>query len=770
MTAGYGILLPMNFYNYLKEHDIELTRQQQLAVTETDGAVLLLAVPGSGKTTVLVSRLGFMIYERHIAPENILTLTYTVAATRDMSERFQKLFGTEYAGRLEFRTINGVCARIINYFGKRIGKNAFNLVTDDRMLSELLGHIYQRVQHEFATESDLKAVRTLITYIKNMMLSHEEIKKLDETSDMKISEIYRMYQEELRDRGLMDFDDQMVYALMILKRSPETLMYFSSKYPYICVDEAQDTSKIQHAIISLLSEKSGNLFMVGDEDQSIYGFRAAYPDALLNFEKDHKGAKVLLMEENFRSRKFIVDSAQHFIAQNVLRHEKTMFTKRSGKGAIHSISLKSRTAQYSYLQKVAKECRSETAVLYRDNESILPLVDLLERNNIPYRVKNMDLGFFTHRTINDISNIIRFAADPYNDELFFQIYYKLKTYLSKALAAEACQKARIHQIPIIDAAINLCKLPKGTETNLLELRANLKNLLEDKADQAIGRITRQMGYNDYLERNKISESKIFILRSLSYQEDSPLTLLERLKDLQYILKEKNRDTESNFILSTIHSSKGLEYDTVYLMDVMDGIFPQEVPDIAWKSSSIRKSSSGEDLEKLEIFEEERRLFYVAVTRAKNQLNIFEYKNEDSTFVNELLDRGSPRNSIHGGASAQSFSRDTGSGFGGFNRFNNDIYLNDHDTSGYSSRRSGYSLSTPHGYRERSTESEKVFSESDYRDFVDSLDKGVRVRHKKSGDGTVVSLDKRKVTIAFDNGKETTFQLMFLYAHDLLKLL
>ncbi len=760
----------MNFYNYLQEHDIDLTRQQQLAVTTTDGAVLLLAVPGSGKTTVLVTRLGFMVYEKHIAPEQILTLTYTVAATRDMSLRFRSLFGEEYAGRLEFRTINGVCARIINYFGKKIGKNAFHLVTDDRMTSELLGQIYRTVQNDFATESDLKAVRTLITYIKNMMLDPEEIKKLDDTSEMKISDIYRLYQEEMRNRGLMDYDDQMVYALMILKRSTETLNFFQSKYPYICVDEAQDTSKIQHAIISLLSEKSGNLFMVGDEDQSIYGFRAAYPDALLNFEKDHKDAKVLLMEENFRSRKFIVDSAQHFISQNVLRHEKTMFTKRSGKGAIHTISLKSRTAQYSYLEKVAKDCQTETAVLYRDNESILPLVDLLERNNIPYRVKNMDLSFFTHRTINDISNVIRFAADPGNDELFFQIYYKLKTYLSKALAAEACQQARKHGLPIIDAALSFCKLPKGTEANLLELRANLKNLLEDKADQAIGRITRQMGYNDYLERNKISESKIFILRSLSYQEDSPMSLLERLKDLQFILKEKNSDPECKFILSTIHSSKGLEYDTVYLMDVMDGIFPQEVPDIAWKSCSIRKAASGDDMENLEIFEEERRLFYVAVTRAKNSLNIFEYKNEDTTFINELLDRGYSHNSLKDGTSTRSFSFESVRAFGGANRFRNDPDLKVYDTTGTSSRSTRYSLFTPHAYSERNIESEKIFSEADYRDFIDSLGEGVRVKHIKSGDGTVVSLDKRKVVIAFDDGKETTFQLHFLYSHDLLKLL
>jgi DNA helicase-2/ATP-dependent DNA helicase PcrA len=192
---------------------------------------------------------------------------------------------------------------------------------------------------------------------------------------------------------------------------------------------------------------------------------------------------------------------------------------------------------------------------------------------------------------------------------------------------------------VIDAALRYCNLPKGTENSLQELKDHLKNIPKDKADQAVGRITRQMGYNNYLERNKMNEGKIAILRSLSYQENSPKGLLDRLEALQLLLKDKDNDPTCKFVLSTIHSSKGLEYDTVYLMDVMDGVFPQEVPDIAWKSSSLRKSASGDDLQELETFEEERRLFYVGITRAKNALYLFEYKNEDTTFINELLDRG-----------------------------------------------------------------------------------------------------------------------------------
>ena len=683
---SYVIFSPMNFYDYLMEHDIRLTEQQRAAVNAVDGAVLLLAVPGSGKTTVLVARLGYMIFVKHIDPESILTLTYTVAATRDMAERFRSLFGDKYTESLEFRTINGVCARIINFYGRRIGKQAFTLVTDEKVTTEMLGRIFQQVEKTYATESDLKTVRTLITYIKNMMLDKEEIRSLDETEDIKISAIYTMYQEEMRSRGLMDYDDQMVYARMILKRSPETLSYIQEKYKYICVDEAQDTSKIQHAIIGLIASGKGNIFMVGDEDQSIYGFRAAYPEALLNFEKEHPGARVLLMEENFRSKKQIVDKAQHFISQNVLRHEKSMFTHRSAGGDFRTISLKSRNAGYSYLLKVAADCKAETAVLYRDNESALPLVDLLERNGVPYRIKNMDLSFFTHRTVVDISNIIRFSLDPLDTELFLQIYYKMKTYLSKALAEQACFESRKHKLPVIDAALRYCNLPKGTVSSLQELKDHLKNLPKDKADQAVGRITRQMGYNNYLERNKMNEGKIAILRSLSYQENSPKGLLDRLEALQLLLKDKDNDPACKFVLSTIHSSKGLEYDTVYLMDVMDGVFPQEVPDIAWKSSSLRKSASGDDLQELETFEEERRLFYVGITRAKNALYLFEYKNEDTTFINELLDRGIDPDKRSKAGSAGGFS---GGYFSGGSSYKDSAYGSNYSDGLYGgSRASG----------------------------------------------------------------------------------
>ena len=232
----------MTYGEFCGKFHIQLNQQQSEAVQSVQGPVLLLAVPGSGKTTVLVTRLGYMIYCAGIAPEHILTLTYTVAATHDMAARFRSVFGDGLGERLEFRTINGVCARVIQHYGRLIGKSAFTLVTDDKRTAAMLSSIYQKTEGCFAAAGDIKNVRTLITYIKNRMLDEEEVRGLDQEADFHISEIYRAYCDEMRSRGWMDYDDQMVYAYTILRKNQETLEYFQNQYPYICVDEAQDTS------------------------------------------------------------------------------------------------------------------------------------------------------------------------------------------------------------------------------------------------------------------------------------------------------------------------------------------------------------------------------------------------------------------------------------------------------------------------------------------------------------------------------------------------
>ena len=617
----------MDWNEFVNTFPIQLNQQQQEAVQSTEGAVLLLAVPGSGKTTVLVTRLGYMIYCRNIHPESILTVTYTVVATKDMSKRFADRFGEEMAEKLEFRTINGICAKIIQYYGRKIGKTPFELVKEEKNTTGMLVKICQEHGMGYPTESDLKNVRTMITYIKNMMLNDKEIQKLEEESDIRIRGIYQAYCSQMREKKWMDYDDQMLYAYKMLRIDSRLLEHFQNLYPYICVDEAQDTSKIQHAIIALLAAKSENLFMVGDEDQSIYGFRAAYPEALLDFEKDHPGARVLLMEENFRSNAKIVSAADKFIQKNTLRHEKHMKAAREAGADIRKISLKSRKAQYVYLMKIAQECSTETAVLYRDNECAIPLIDLLERKHIPYRMRNAELSFFTHRTVLDIQNIIRFAMNPKDTELFMQIYYRLKLFFRKEDALNYTNISKEKDIPVWDAILQYGNLEEYQQNYVRSLRRQMKKLLDMTGDKAVDQILVYMGYQDYLKKMGMNANKLEIVKMIGSREDSPEKLLERLKELERIIREKKEERECRFILSTMHASKGLEYDTVYLLDVVDGILPEKV------LTSMNTASK----EEIGAYEEERRLFYVGVTRAKNQLNIFA-TGKPSRFCNELLEK------------------------------------------------------------------------------------------------------------------------------------
>ena len=745
MDSQINIKRSMEWKEFETTFSVKLNQQQKEAVQSTKGPVLLLAVPGSGKTTVLVTRLGYMIFCKNIPPESILTVTYTVAATKDMSERFAVRFGEDMAKRLEFRTINGICARIIQYYGRRIGKTPFELVKDEKATTGMLIRICQDHGMGYPTESDLKNVRTLITYIKNMMLNEEELQKLEEESDIRIAGIYREYCRQMREQKLMDYDDQMLYAYNMLRKDPGVLAYFQNRYPYICVDEAQDTSKIQHAIIALLTAGTGNLFMVGDEDQSIYGFRAAYPEALLSFEKKHPGAKVLLMEENFRSNAKIVEAADKFIQKNTLRHEKHMRAAREAGADIREISLKSRKAQYVYLMKAAQECTTgmagmsgseehrgradasvtETAVLYRDNECAIPLIDLLERKNIPYRMRNADLSFFTHRTVLDVQNIIRFAMDPKDTELFMQIYYRLKLFFNKKDALRYAQISQEKDMEVLDAALKYGNLEKYQEDNIRNLKRQMVRILNMPGDEAVNQILTYMGYQDYLKKMGMNVNKLETVKLIGSRVESPEKLLERLEELRTIIQEKVSDKDCPFILSTMHASKGLEYDTVYLLDVMDGILPEKV------LANPRTASK----EELETYEEERRLFYVGVTRAKNQLNVFT-TNKPSKFCSELLGKRNLRENQQ-------------KEYAGIKKWG------DYSPAGtYGIKGNGmyHGYGTGHGSQKQPGKS--------YQELADALGEGMIVKHKKFGEGVVVDMEGEHIRIQFgDNVKNMDLKVL-----------
>ena len=625
----------MTFEEYKKKYSLQLTDQQDRAVQTVNGPVLVLAVPGAGKTTVLVARLGYMLFCLGILPEEILTVTYTVAATKDMRRRFERMFGVEFsdaASRLEFRTINGICARVIAEYGHRIGKEPFALQTDEGETLKLLRSLYIYAAGSFPTESETAELRSRVSYIKNMQLTGKELEKMEEEAGYPLAKIYRSYCEKMKQQGRMDYDDQMVYALNILTRCPQLLSEYQERYRYLCVDEAQDTSKIQHDMMDLLAAKSRNLFMVGDEDQSIYGFRAAYPRALVEFESRHPGAQLLLMETNYRSRQEIVRAADQLIQKNRNRHAKTMTAARAAGGCVTEIRAVSRQGQYNYLLKVAEDCEQETAVLYRNNESALPIIDMLERKGLSYRVKNTDMTFFSHPVVNDICDFIHLSLDPWDGETFLRIYYKMGAGISKKAAMEAVD-ANTGRLTLLDMVAEQEDVSVYTRKQCRALATHLDNMRYETAGRAIYRILNYMGYQEFMDTHGMDSGKAEILKVLGDREESLFDFPKRLQKLQEMIREGCGDPESKFILSTIHSSKGLEYTRVYLADMLAGVLPAAIPPGGCRPDSPEANA----------YEEERRLYYVGMTRAREQLYIFTFgPNMTSVFSGEVLKKPKER--------------------------------------------------------------------------------------------------------------------------------
>ncbi len=614
----------MDFEEFKKQYHIRLNPQQEAAVQATEGPILLLAVPGSGKTTVLIHRLGYMIYCKKIPPERILTMTYTVNATKDMRERFSAVFGEDIGNRLEFRTINGVSQKVISRYERATGGQAFELVSEEKKLNGLIGQLLRGIRNGFPNESDIKSARTAITYIKNMLLKEKEISELQALVP-DIDKIYKAYDGELKKQRLMDFDDQLVYAYMILRKTPEILAWFQNQYRYICVDEAQDTSKIQHDIIKLLAYENSNLFMVGDEDQSIYGFRAAYPEALTSFADDYPDAKILYLEENYRSTGNIVKAASKFIARNTKRHPKNMFTKREAGAELVRKCFSKRGEQYGFLCEIAKENPKDTAILYRDNESALPLVNLFIQKGIPYRCRQLSTAFFTHRTVDEVCDIIDFAYAPRDSETFLRIYGRLNCFIKKEEAREAVRIAEERNIWVLNALLTLYKGQPWRVRKIDELKDNLHQIAwSDNIGAALSVITDRIGYTAADDTETTGSMKLYTLKALAEQTRvRPNRFRANLDSLCAAIEENKTMDGEGLILSTIHASKGLEYDSVYLIDSVNGTFPC-VP-------------RPKDKEDASAWEEERRLFYVAMTRAKNILTVFSYQDSPSDFVTEIFD-------------------------------------------------------------------------------------------------------------------------------------
>ena len=611
-------------YRAFKEkYQISLNKQQERALLAVEGSNLLLAVPGSGKTTVLVNRLGHMVFNKGIAPESILAITYNNAAADEMRTRFSAKFGAHYGKLIDFRTINSLALMIYRDYCAATNKKPRVLIEDDQRRA-LIGDIFKLHNKERAAENNILELSTAITYIKNMMLSDEQI-LATEAEYPHLSEMYASYQKSLVEKGLMDFDDQMAFAYAVLTKRERVADEWRAKYKYICVDEAQDTSKIQHEIIKLIAQ-GNNIFMVGDEDQSIYGFRTAYPKALLNFRYDYQNPYILRMERNYRSTNQIVEKAQAFISRNKGRYAKYMTAERGNGDAVSLEPVDSREAQYTRLLEIAKSATSETAFLYRDNESSVVLIDLFLRNNIPFRLRKPEMNFFGNRVVKDIVAYLSLALNDKDTESFSQIINKGIIYLKGKQKDYAVKKCIYGHLSIYDA---LEEQMQYVEEKYRGRAAKFRDLMSavSKAHthEAIT-ILMNRGYADYLKKEHFDAGKVEILSILAKQEPDIRKFLDRLLDLEKLVQKDTYSKADNaIILTTIHSSKGLEYENVYMVDIYNGRFPSV------RSNIFNRSKDNSDGEM-----EERRLFYVGITRAKNKLTLFDIEEEESDYIEELF--------------------------------------------------------------------------------------------------------------------------------------
>lgn len=584
-----------------------LDEQQRAAAADCSGSSLLLAVPGSGKTTTLLARLENLL-RSGVPDTSVLVITFTNNAAEEMKERFRRQYGSN---RVDFMTINSFCYRVVCFYADKTGRQKPEDLTDTGLLLRRI--LVSVAGDSFPGESDIREFAQKITYIKNMQLSAGEMEKL-RIGDYPAKPLYDAYVRSMKAQNAMDYDDQLVYACKFLEKVPGVRNHYRRKYPYVMVDEAQDTSWLQHRILQILTQDGGNLFMVGDEDQSIYGFRAAYPEALLDFPRHYPGGKVHRLETNYRSGKDIVALADRFIRHNRKRYDKNMKPAAESSGRVRVESVARRSDQYRQIADwIREDPERETAVLYRNNDSAIPLMYHLRNAGISFRNRGLDTLFFSSRVVRDVKDILGFVMHPADSELFWRIYYKLNYRIPKKAVGDAVRRMDFRrEDPILAALTESPLMGRQKKEDLQMLRDNLRDMrCRNNAKEALEMIRSGIRY-----RNEKSE-KLFVLEALAEPTDTIADFLQKLWEMEQMISagtESAASADAKVILSTIHGSKGMEYDRVILVDAVRDVLP----------------SSENDRE------EERRIFYVAITRAREELILPDYGDCTSPFLRECF--------------------------------------------------------------------------------------------------------------------------------------
>lgn len=619
----------MDYHAFCQKFNIRgLNEQQEAAVRRVNGATLLLAVPGSGKTTVIVARTGYLMYVAGVQPENILTITYTRAAAKEMKERFAKKFATERMPA--FSTINSFCLSVINTCVKEKYIHVPKLVPNNE---SIIRAIAAKMLPEYPSDSQVRSLAQKVCKVKNKLMTLQEIEAIEENS-LAFPVFYQAYKLYMSEHDLMDFDDQLLMANDLLDEYPDILQRAHEKFRYVSVDEAQDTSYVQHLIVRKLVGRNGNIFMVGDEDQSIYGFRGAYPAALLDFQSNYNEPCILRMETNYRSDRNIVLAANQFIKRNTRRLDKNMRAQSQKDGAIVVTCIDRMEQQAELLlERIRNQKPDESlAILYRNNDSAIPLINLLQMNGIQVQTRDATKTFMTNYVIRDLLDFMLLALNPADTTAFGHLYYKMGLYMKGVTAKRIIEAVEEGECRNVFSAAMKFAGGKGDTWKIGCLPRDFSDIAKKKPVEAIDYILFVLDYwNNWLTKKiDAGASEQFIRLRISILKmvaEKYSTIPDFLAALKNITEYKGCE-DSNVTVTTIHSSKGLEFDKVILIDMVSGIIPGDSDD-----------RDAED------DEEDARAFYVGATRARHELEIitcrkmYEEKLEVSEFVPRLLAAG-----------------------------------------------------------------------------------------------------------------------------------
>ena len=614
---------------------MKFTSQQVDAIKHFEGPALILAVPGSGKTTVLLNRILNLIKNHNIDSSEIISITFSKSQGIDMEKRFLAQ-NPEFRGKITFKTIHAFCYEIVrNYMKlKNIkktlieGNNEFNRIL-------ILKRVYYQKNYKKLSDEEINDFFSIYDYTKNKMYDFEGyLRKNHFISNRSLMlKLYNLYDEIKIQNNFMDFNDLLILANEYISTDKKLLKALKNRYKFFQIDEGQDTSTLQFEIIRKIVFPENNVFIVADDDQSIYSFRGASPENLLNFKDIYPNSKIFFMDKNFRSTKNIIKISNKIIQGNKIRYEKSSKHTTEENSQIMLFKVKNSTIQARELVKRIFEINpNETiGVLYRNNISSLYVAEMLKNNDIDFFVKENKFDFYSNRILNDVKNILLFSEDTTDLEVFKRIYFKLNAYIKKDFITKLEYKP--YNQCVLESLLDLDELNDFYLNKFTSLRNDFKRLKRMKMEDKIDCILYELGYGDYLDNfndfSNLNYNLIFdLIKYLSKDLKTFDEFIEKLDNLKELLKNAS-SSKSNISISTIHSSKGLEYDNVFIIDLIDGEFPQK---------SILNSFD----EKL--LEEERRLFYVAMTRARKRLFLYTIKErnnlpvEPSIFYNELKNK------------------------------------------------------------------------------------------------------------------------------------